>query len=178
LKCEKCGTTKPPLFYHIVNYQTMECIRVCRHCHDELHGRGKILVEIFNEYTPIVKGGSQHNKYQAAFVVSKKANPKHITEEDLHMYVEKLKQRYPSEKFYMRKLTWKNKILYVIAKRKNPHTTGRVPLYFDLENQKFYVEKKDLEKNEKLANYIIMVTLGALGVSQSKYMNILARATT
>ena len=175
MKCQKCGTTKPPLFYHIINYQTMEYIRLCRQCHNEAHGLGLKLIEIFEEHTPIVQGGSQYGRYKANFIIEKKLNPPKITVKDLTDYIQRLKQRYPNEGFYLSKITWKNKTLHVIGKRKRKGVTGRVLIYFDLENQKFYVDKRDLEKNERLANYIIMVTLGSLGISQSKYANGLRR---
>jgi hypothetical protein len=171
MQCQKCGTTKPPLYYHIINYQTMEYIRLCKSCHNEEHGIGLKLIEIFEEHTPIVKGGSQYGRYQAEFIIVKKPNPPQLTETELGIYTERLQQKYPSEGFYLRKITWKNKTLHVLAKRKNHHAQGRIPLYFDLENQKFYIDKRDLQKNERLANYIIMVTLGSLGISQSKYAN-------
>jgi len=175
VQCEKCGTTKPPLYIHITDYSTLEYIRLCKSCHDEEHGLGLRLIEIFKEHTPIVEGGSQYGRYKADFIITKKSNAPHLTETDLRIYVERLQHRYPEEGFYMRKITWKGKTLHVIAKRKNHHTQGRIPLYFDLQNQKFYINKKDLQKNEKLANYIIMRTLGSLGVSQSKYANGLRR---
>jgi hypothetical protein len=149
----------------------MEYIRLCKSCHNEEHGLGLKLIEIFEEHTPIVKGGSQYGRYKADFIIEKKPNPPQLTETDLGIHVEKLQHKYPNEGFYIRKLTWKGKTLHVIAKRKNHHVQGRIPLYFDLENQKFYIDQRDLEKNERLANYIIMVTLGSLGISQSKYAN-------
>jgi hypothetical protein len=149
----------------------MEYIHLCRSCHNEKHGLGLKLTEIFEEHTPIVQGGSQYGRYKADFIIAKKPNPPHITETDLKTYVERLKQRYPTEGFYLRKIKWHGKTLHVIGKRKRKGVTGRIPIYFDLQNQKFYIDKKDLEKNERLANYIIMVTLGSLGISQSKYAN-------
>jgi len=171
MQCQKCGTTKPPLYYHIINYQTMEYIRLCKSCHNEEHGKGLKLVEIFEEHTPTVLCQTQNGRYIRTYIITKKSNPPRITETELGIYVERLQQRYPNEGFYLRKITWKNKTLHVLAKRKNHHAQGRIPIYFDLENQKFYIDKKDLEKNERLANYIIMVTLGSLGISQSKYAN-------
>jgi hypothetical protein len=153
----------------------MEYIRLCKSCHNEEHGLGLRLVEIFEEHTPIVKGGSQYGRYQADYIIEKKPNPPQLTETELSTYVEKLQHKYPNEGFYMRKLTWKGKTLHVLAKRKNHHAQGRIPLYFDLQNQKYYIDKRDLQKNQRLANYIIMVTLGTLGISQSKYANGLRR---
>ena len=153
----------------------MEYTRLCRQCHNEEHGIGLKLVEIFTEHTPTVQGGSQYGRYKADFIIEKKPNPPRITETELGIYVERLQHKYPSEGFYLRKIKWHGKTLHVIGKIKRRGVTGRVPIYFDLENQKFYVEKKDLEKNEKLANFIIMTTLGSLGVSQSKYNGIAQR---
>jgi len=175
MHCHKCGTTKPPLFTHILNYQTMEYVILCRSCHNEEHGIGLKLIEIFTEHTPIVQGGSQYGRYKADFIIEKKPNAPKLTETDLSIYVERLQHRYPNEGFYLRKTTWKGKTLHVLAKRKNKHAKGRIPLYFDLTNQKFYINQKDLKQNERLANYLIMVTLGSLGVSQSKYANGLRR---
>ena len=178
MKCEKCGTTKLPIFYHIINYQTMEYTRLCKSCHSEEHGLGLKLIEIFQEYTPIVKGGSYYGRYRADYIIEKKPNAPNITETELGIYVERLQHRYPNEGFYMRKLTWKGKTLHVIAKRKNHHAQGRIPLYFNLQEQKFYIDKKDLDTNPRLANYIMMTVLGSLGISQSKYANALRKETS
>ena len=55
-------------------------------------------------------------------------------------------------------------------KRKVKKKKDVVPIYVDLENQRFYVPSSYVKRNPKLVNYICMVTLGSLGVSQSKYM--------
>jgi len=144
---------------------------ICKECHKEIHGKNLQLVEIFEEYTPVIKGGSQYGRYQANYIIAKKKNPKIITESVLQEYLEKLKLKYGSEHFYIRKVIWKNKVLFVLDKLGN----GRVPIYFDITNQKFYIDKKYLETQPKLTNYIIMVTLGSLGISQSKYANGLTR---
>jgi len=54
--------------------------------------------------------------------------------------------------------------------RKRKRIKDRVPIYFDLEAQRFYVPHTYVETQPKLVNYICMVTLGALGVSQSRYV--------
>jgi len=167
MQCQKCGTTKPPLYTHIISYVPLQYVILCRTCHNEEHGLGLKLVEIFEEHTPIVKGGSRHTD----FIIRKQPNPPQLTETDLATYVERLQRIEPREGFYLRKITWKGKTLHVITKRKKRHMKPRIPIYFDLKNQKFYIDKRDLQKNEKLANYIIMVTLGSLGISQSKYAN-------
>jgi hypothetical protein len=178
MQCQKCGTTKPPLHYHIITYVPLQYTILCKSCHNEEHGLGLKLIEIFKEHTPTVLSRFQNGKYIRNYIITKKPNPPQLTETDLGIYTERLQQRYPNEGFYLRKLTWKNKTLHVLAKRKNHHTQGRIPLYFDLENQKFYIDKKDLQQNEKLANYLIMVVLGSLGISQSKYTHEIRRETS
>jgi hypothetical protein len=130
------------------------------------------LVELFKEYTPTVRGKALSSRYEAVYRVERKANPKTVTEEDLIKYVNSLQQRYPNHNFYLRR--WRN---YHIITRKGKYVKDRVSLYIDLEKQAFYIPKSHLEKNPKLANYIIMVTLGALGVSQSKYEAIVGRSS-
>jgi len=53
--------------------------------------------------------------------------------------------------------------------RKN-RKKDRIPLYFNLKEQKIYVPKTYVTKNRSLTNYICMRTLGALGISQSTYV--------
>jgi len=131
------------------------------------------LVELFEEYTPTVRGKAQNSRYLAIYKIVKKANPKIVTEQDLEEYVTSLQQRYPNHNFYLRR--YRN--LYVITRR-GKWIKDRVSIYVDLEKQAFYVPKSYIEKNPKLANYIIMVTLGALGVSQSKHEAIVGKSTT
>jgi hypothetical protein len=130
------------------------------------------LVEIFKEYTPKVNGKALKGRYEAIYRIERKTNPKTVTEDDLVKYVNSLQQRYPNHNFYLRR--WRN---YHIITRKGKYVKGRVSIYIDLEKQAFYIPKSSLEKNPKLANYIIMVTLGALGVSQSKHEAILSKAS-
>jgi ribosomal protein L34 len=160
---------------HIVQCFPLLAIRLCKSCHDEEHEVGLNLIEIFNEHIPIVEGGSLHGKYRADYIIAKKPNPQKITLKQLTEYLQRLQQRYPNEGFYIRKRTWKGKTLYILAKRKRKGVTGRIPLYFDLQNQKYYIDKRDLQTNPRLANYIIMVTLGTLGISQSIYANNIRR---
>jgi len=57
------------------------------------------------------------------------------------------------------------KTFHIITQKASP----KVPIYVDLETQTFYVPKTYLKRKRKLVNYILMRTLGALGISQSKY---------
>jgi hypothetical protein len=45
-----------------------------------------------------------------------------------------------------------------------------IPIYIDLQNQRFYVPQIYIKTKPKLTAYIIMKTLGALGITQSKYI--------
>jgi len=55
---------------------------------------------------------------------------------------------------------------------------GRLSILFDLSAQppKIYVYRREYQSNPKLANYILMRTLGALGLTQTKYVRHLGRA--
>jgi len=50
-----------------------------------------------------------------------------------------------------------------------------IPIYFDLQNQRIYVPKTYMDKKPKLANYILMRTLGALGLTKTRYKKIIGR---
>jgi hypothetical protein len=125
---------------------------------------GLRLVEIFAEHVPVVRGKSNRGRYDAVFRVERKSNAKTVTADDLVSYVRRLQERYPQHRFYLRR--YKN--FYVIT-RKGKYLRDRVSIYVDVGSQRFYVPRSALERNEKLANYVVMVTLGALGVSQSRY---------
>lgn len=168
-KCVKCGSETPPIYAHIVDWHTLNYVRLCRYCYREEVGEPLILREIFTQHTPIVEGGSQHGRYRCLFRIERRQNPNIVTLQKLMEYVDNLNRRYPNEKFYLKKINYKTEKLYILAKRKNKTEIGRIPIYFNLEKQAFYIEKETLQRNPKLANYIIMTTLGALGVSQSKY---------
>ena len=171
MQCQKCGTTKPPLYTHIINYATMEHTILCKQCHNEQHDKGLNLIEIFNEHEPVVNGHIGSGAYKATFIIQKQPNAPTITPETLKQYLQNLKQRYPDQKFYLTTVKYQGRTLYKLSKIKNPPDKPRIPLYFDLQNQKFYIEKQTLQKQPKLADYVIMVTLGSLGISQSVYAN-------
>ena len=171
MQCQKCGTTKPPLYTHILSYMPLQYTILCRTCHNEEHGLGLKLIEIFTEHTPTVPSRLQNGKYIRTYIIQRKPNPPTITETDLKTYVKRLQQMHPDKAFYLRKTTWKNKTLHILTRRKNAHPMNRIPLYFDLQNQKIYINKKDLDTNPQLTNYVLMRVLGALGITQNKYLH-------
>jgi len=136
------------------------------------------LVKIFDEYTPTVRGKGNFGRYDQLFEVVKKPNPRRVTFEDLAEYVFNLKERYPSENFQLREVELNGRKFYVIDKKSRKklpdgrvvRVNDRVPIYIDLERQEFYVPKWYLKNRRRLANYIIMRTLGKLGVSRVRYI--------
>lgn len=134
------------------------------------------LVKLFDEYKNIyVRGKSARGRYDAVFTVHKKTNA-YVSLEDLREYVKNLQQKYPEQGFELKIATVGKKKFYVITKRSYKLVDGkveivrdRVPIYIDLENQEFYVPKSYLEHRKKLSHYIIMRTLGTLGVAHVKY---------
>jgi len=136
-------------------------------------GKSK-LIEIFEEYKPIVRGKSNFGKYPALYEVVRRKEPKKVTLESLKEYVKKLNEKYPEYGF---RIYQKGKFLVLDRKPFRKDKRGRkkfvhqrVPIYFDLEEQKFYLPESYLKRSKKLVNYIIMRTLGALGVSTTKYI--------
>jgi len=130
------------------------------------------LIEIFKDHTPTVKGKSNRGQYEAEYIVTKRSDAKRVELQDLIDYVARLNEKYPEEFFYIKAMRrvqdFGDKKLYMLTKE---NEEKRVPIIFDLEEQRFYIRRQDLETNPQLANYIIMRTLGALGVSQSRYLS-------
>ena len=145
----------------------------CKAFAERLTGKKLRLVEIFREYNVYVvskqvvrgKGERVYGERHVMYQIVPKPHPKQVTLESLKDYVQRLVMHHPEEGFKLARVGQ----YYVITKDKTNSTKPNVPIYFDLRNQKFYVEKTSL-KNPALTNYIIMRTLGALGVSQSKYV--------
>jgi len=148
-------------------------------------GRYKVkmkLVEIFGKLNPRLVGGSHWPKYRALFSVRKRSDPQVVTLEMLEEYARqlelKVKSRNPKLKVILRPVKVDGKTLFRFGVSKywkdeegKKHTNwARVPIYFDLEEQRFFVPVYYILTRPKLTNYIVMRTLGALGVSQSTYI--------
>lgn len=136
------------------------------------------LIKIFDEYTPILTGKGNFGRYAQKFKVVKKEDARSITIDDLRSYVESLNQKYPDRGFTLRKVSLGTRTFYVITKKSYVKTghkkikivKDRIPIYADLKNQEFYVPASYLKNQRKLANYVIMRVLGALGISTVKYI--------
>jgi exonuclease I len=149
-----------------------------------------MLLEIFKDIKVIVNSGSQFGRYKYPALIIPKENPRRITEIDLFKYCdylnEKHKEKLEDEKFIVKREKVNGKEYLVLTKVKTNKSTIRIileklgivkeekpklniPIYFDLQNQKFYVKKEEYEENPKLANYIIWRTLGTLGITTVKH---------
>jgi len=143
------------------------------------------LLEVFKDFKVTLRGKGQFGRYDQLFTVEPKTEPKHLTLEDLQNYVKNLQERYPNHQFYLRRTTHKGKTYYVITRKsyrklpngKKKRVRDRIPIYIDLENQKFYIPQTYVKRKPRLTNYIIFRTLGALGISTVKYEKTLNRAT-
>jgi len=94
-------------------------------------------------------------------------------------YLELKAKRVALEKMipkYQEQLEAKRKLVDEIRKQlsENENSIGRVDkgvdIYFDLTGQKVYVPRYYIEKTPKLANYILFRTLGALGLTTTRYL--------
>jgi hypothetical protein len=128
------------------------------------------LLEVFGDYTIEVEYREKSGKYRILYEIVPKKQPTKITEEALKSYVERLASKYPEEGFTLTKVRLGKTTYYVMTKVGERAKFSNVPIYFDIENQKIFVPKECVDNNEKLTNYILMRTLGALGVTQSKYL--------
>lgn len=137
------------------------------------------LLEVFKDFQVLIRGKLYHSKYDALYEVVPKPNPKVVTLEDLKRYVENLQKRYPDHGFKLDRVVVNGRELYVVTRKsalKMPDGSrkkvrDRIPIYVDLVSQKFYVPKTYVKRQYKLTCYIIMRTLGALGVSTVKYIS-------
>jgi len=136
------------------------------------------LLNVFEDIEIIVRGKSCMGRYDATYVLVRREDAKRVTLEDLEKYVENLRQRYPERGFKLRKAKYRGKTYYVIDQdvyerkkgRRKRKKKDRVPIYFDLERQEVYIPESYWRTNQRLAAYILMRTLGALGISTVKYV--------
>jgi len=135
------------------------------------------LVEVFVDWKPTVKGHGQNGRYVQRFEVVRRSDAKRISREDLEEYVERLRERYPDEDFKLGRVVFEGREYYVVSKKSYRRVDGRVrwakgriPIYFDLEEQRVFVPISYVRKRRRLASYIVFRTLGALGVSRVRYL--------
>jgi hypothetical protein len=129
------------------------------------------LLEIFEDFQIIVEGASQFGRYKYPMTIKPRPNRPTLTLKDLEDYVSEMRERYPERPFYLRRTYTSGAYYYVITQstfKDGKRVKGRISIYFDLGTQKFYVPASYIKKNRKLASYLIMRTLGKLGVSQTK----------
>jgi len=126
------------------------------------------LIEVFKDFEIIVDGASNKSRYRYPMKVEKKKDAPTLKVEDLERYVDGLRARFPEKDFVLIKGNVEGKEYYVITKTPRHKSKDYVPIYFDLEEQRFFVPEYYLKDRPKLVNYIVMVTLGSLGISQTK----------
>ena len=139
------------------------------------------LLEVFKDFEVVMRGKSGMGKYDALYKLVPVNPPKPVTLDDLARYVEGLQQRFPDRGFYLGAVKVGEKRYFVVTKKswmRSPDGTrkrvhDRVPVYVDLEGQKFYVPKSYVKKKYKLACYVLMRVLGSLGVAKVKYLSML-----
>jgi len=139
------------------------------------------LLEVFRDFKIYVRGGSYHSRYNAMYRVVPRKEPKKVTVEDLSRYVEELQMKHPDSNFYLRTVKVDGRTMYVITRKsyeklpdgRRKRVYKRIPIYVDVENQKFYVPKTYIERKYKLACYVLMKVLGRLGVSTVEFDHML-----
>jgi len=114
-----------------------------------------------------------------------------VSPEEIDAYVFRLQQRYPDRGYRVVPVTvkeWgfclrtrrKSKVMFrpvrclrgrrrFLVIRKRPGHPKDVPLYYEVKTGTWFVPSSYLRRARRLAMFIIMVTLGALGVSQTRW---------
>ena len=128
------------------------------------------LLEVFRDHIVEVEYREKSGKYRILYEIVPKKQPATLTEETLRNYIDRLASKYPEEGFTLEKVKMSKRTYHVMTKVGERAKFSNVPIYFDIDNQKIFVPKECVENNEKLTNYILMRTLGALGITQSKYL--------
>jgi len=137
------------------------------------------LLEVFRDFEVLVEGRGQFGRYRQLFKIEPRKERRRITEEDLRRYVRRLQEKYPNEGFRLRK--WKglwviDKPSYRVERGKKVRDWRRIPIYIDLSAQRFFVPAWYVKKKRKLTNYVVMRTLGTLGISRSRYVGTIGRS--
>lgn len=135
------------------------------------------LLEVFKDFDILLRGKANFGKYNGTFLLVRRPNPKKITEQDLSKYVARLQQRFPERKFQVKVRKYRGKVYHIVDQdiwvrrrgRRRKRKKDRVPIFFDLEEQKIYVPESFVKRNKRLVGYILMRTLGTLGVSTVKW---------
>lgn len=169
MRCPACGEAARRLVHHVVSYAERIYALLCRACHRDLHGLGLRLVEVFEEHRPMVEGGSYRGRYACDYEVVRRPDARRLTVEDLEAYVRRLNELAPGEGFTLRAVKWRGRRIHVVTKSSSQPRWPTIPLFFDLAGQRFYVREQDLRERPRLTDYVVMRSLGMLGVSQSRY---------
>ena len=136
------------------------------------------LLEVFKDFDVLIRGKSNFGRYDGMYLLVKKGTEKKITVEDLKKYIQRLQQKYPERGFQLKIRKYKGKVYHIVDQdiyvrqrgRKKKRKKDRVPIFFDLEEQRVFVPKSFWEHNKRLVGYLLMRTLGALGISTVKWV--------
>jgi len=136
------------------------------------------LLEVFKDFEVIVKGRLGSPQYKGDFLLVRKNNSEFPTLQDLENYVARLQRKFPNRRFQVKVRKYKGKVYYIVDQdiwvrqrgRRKQRKKDRVPIFFDFEEQKVFIPKSFWERNKRLVGYILMRTLGSLGISTVKYI--------
>jgi hypothetical protein len=125
------------------------------------------LIEVFNEFKPVLESYSRVEDYRVKREVIEVEDKPKLTKEVLEEHVKKLMEKYPQRGFKIVEKKIGEKTFIVLdqyyktpeGKRKK----DRIPIYFDLESQKAFIPSSFIKTKKRLASYIVLRTLGALG---------------
>jgi hypothetical protein len=143
------------------------------------------LVDVFRVLIPFEirdKTRSRNGKkeYERTHLVVENPDKPQITRESLEQFFvgfkERIRKKYGdeiAELFYLKERKYMGRI-YLVFSRKNvklsdPRLRKRISLYFDLEKQRVYIPASYVKKAPRLVNFILLRTLGELGLVKKEY---------
>jgi len=103
-------------------------------------------------------------------IILLKEDRKPLELSDLEAYIERLNNKRPNKKFILEEVEVNEKKLLRVRKIYDDFQVPEIRLYFDLENQRVYIEKEQWEKERKLCLFVIVKVLGALGITTVKHV--------
>jgi len=143
------------------------------------------LVDVFRVLLPFEiqdKARSRNGKkeYVRTHLVVENLDRPKITREGLEQFFagfkERIRKKYGdeiAELFYLKEKKYKGRIYFVFSRRNvkiaDPRLRKRISLYFDLEKQRVYIPASYIKKAPRLVNFVLLRTLGELGLVKKEY---------
>jgi hypothetical protein len=127
------------------------------------------LVQVFKDFEVVVQGSGQFGKYKQEFRIEPKEDAEPLTEERLGEHVKSLQERFPERGFSLDRSQEFLVFSQPSRDEEGRRVSDRLSIYFRLSDQTVWVPSSFTKRKRKLMNYLLMRTLGSLGLTRSRY---------